>query len=212
MNATRLILWRHGVTDWNATERFQGQTDVPLNAAGIRQAETTAPVLAALQPTALYTSPLLRAQRTAQELAIRTGLTSNIDPDLMEIDVGAWSGLTLTEAQALDPAFAAALASGADYRRSLSGETFTEAGERTAGAFRRIAASHPGETVVIVSHGGVIRVGSALFLGWDYRTAATLGGITNCAWVILSERGARWRLAEYNVSVVAGVVGPSSAY
>ncbi|MDR0837965.1 MAG: histidine phosphatase family protein [Propionibacteriaceae bacterium] len=209
--ATRLILWRHGVTDWNAAGRFQGQTDIELNADGLRQAEASAPYVAALHPTAIYASPLKRAAVTAAAASKVLGLPIEYRSDLMEINVGSWSGLSVTDARELDPAFALAQDTGHDYRRSATGETFVEAGERAAAELRRIAAAHSGETVLVAGHGGTTRMSLGLLLGWDFRTTMALSGITNCAWSVVTQRepGGAWRLDSFNVSVVAGAVGPS---
>ena len=78
----RLVLWRHGRTEWNAQHRFQGQTDVPLDEVGQAQAHRAAEVLARLEPTTIVASDLLRTRQTAAALAQVTGLTVQHDPQL----------------------------------------------------------------------------------------------------------------------------------
>lgn len=198
MSPTRLILIRHGLTDWNASNRFQGQADVPLNATGEQQARAMAPVIAGYEPTVLYASPLTRARVTAETLAAETGLEITFDERLKEINVGDWSGLTIEEAIALDPAFGHALANDLDHRRSATGENGVETGERMGVVLCEIAERHRGENVAIVSHGLAIRMGIASLLGWPYPVAVALAGMGNCAWSVLLARRDAWRLEAYN--------------
>jgi probable phosphoglycerate mutase len=88
---TRLIIWRHGNTDWNAANRVQGQTDVPLNDLGREQALAAAPLLAALRPDAIVASDLSRAADTAAALAAPTGLPVRSDQRLRS-GTGCWQG------------------------------------------------------------------------------------------------------------------------
>jgi probable phosphoglycerate mutase len=206
------VLWRHGVTDWNETGRFQGQADIELNDEGLRQADVTAPHVAAFAPVAIYSSPLKRAAATANAASRRLELPVSYRDNLKEINVGSWSGLSVCQARELDPGFANALDNGQDYRRSAAGETFVEAGQRAVTEIRHIAYDHQGETVLIVGHGGTTRMSIGLLLGWDYATTMALSGITNCAWSVVTQYrpGGAWRLEAFNVSVVNVVVGPSA--
>ena len=202
---TRLVLWRHGVTDWNEQGLFQGRADIPLNDKGLAQATAVAPVLAAMSPVAVYCSPMVRARQTAQPLAGLTGLTPVIDDRLAEIDVGTWVGHSVRDVAVLDPAAGEAMMTGRDYRRSLTGETMTEVGLRVGACLRQMALDHDGETVLIVSHGGAIRMGVVNMLGWTYEMASALGGMANCAWSRLNRRSSGWRLDTYNCTAVPGV-------
>src|ERR1039458_8173889 len=96
-SSTRLLLWRHGQTQWNVEGRFQGQSDIPLDAVGHQQAERAARLLAALRPDVIISSDLGRALATAAPLARLTGLTVTTDKDLRERHGGAWEGLTDAE-------------------------------------------------------------------------------------------------------------------
>ncbi len=98
------MLWRHGQTVWNFEDRFQGQTDIPLNETGVSQAERAARLLAALQPDAIFCSDLGRAAATAAPLARITGLPVTVDKDLRERHGGVWEGLTGPEIRARYPA------------------------------------------------------------------------------------------------------------
>jgi len=194
---TRLVLVRHGQTDVNAAGRFQGQQDTPLNRVGRKQADAVAGRIAALKPAHLLSSDLARARDTAAAIAAATGLSVETDARLREIDVGRWQGLSVVEVGAAHPWFAEKLAAGEDFRRSETGETATEAGERIAGVLAEVVQRRPGETIVVVGHGLALRVGTALTLGLGFAGSYALSGLWNCSWTIL-EHAARWRLLTYN--------------
>jgi broad specificity phosphatase PhoE len=138
---TTLLLVRHGETDWNAEGRLQGHTDRPLNELGRRQAKALAARMADDGIRAVYASDLSRARETAEIVGERLGLTVVIDPDLREKNWGSWEGLTGTERERVD----------------YVGETTEEHSERILRAVRRIAERHPGDRVLIVTHGGSMR-------------------------------------------------------
>lgn len=196
---TRLVLWRHGQTDWNLAGRFQGQTDMPLNVAGLGQAERAAVSVAALKPQAIVSSPLRRALETADTLAELTGLAVTTDDRLEEINVGQWAGRQAAEVFAQDE-IARFREAGQDFRYSATGETRSEVGERVAPALREIAAAHPGQTVAVVSHGVAMRMGAARLCNLDYQAAQDLGTMANCAWSILEPSQGRWHIVEWNLS------------
>src|SRR5690625_6389872 len=89
--------WRHGRTEYNLQGRFQGQIDIPLDEVGFKQAESAATHLAMLEPSAIVSSDLSRAQQTALTLAERVGLEVELDAELREINAGEWEGLTRPE-------------------------------------------------------------------------------------------------------------------
>jgi len=196
-------MWRHGVTDWNEKGVFQGQTDIPLNDRGLAQAAQAAPYLVAMRPSAIYCSPMRRAVQTADALAGLTKQPVMVDARLAEIDVGSWMGSSLASLMADDPVVRAAVVAGEDYRRSPTGETMAQVGLRAGACLREIAEKHDGQTVVVVSHGGAIRMGMANMLGWSYETSAALGGVANCGWCVLAQRFGRWRIEVYNCTAVA---------
>lgn len=154
----RLILARHGQTEWNSLFRYQGRTDVPLDLTGMGQARRLALRMAGNSPQAIYTSPLKRACDTALEVARRSevSLEPRILEGLVEIDFGAWEGLAVSEVEARY---------GDDYRgwkadpysfTPPGGEAFQDVVKRVASAFREILSSEE-ETALVVSHGGTIR-------------------------------------------------------
>ncbi len=208
MTADRLVLWRHGQTDWNVTARFQGQADIPLNATGLAQARVAASILATLEPSALRASDLGRTQETAAALSSLTGLPAQLDRRLREIHVGSWEGLHGSEVGESEPEAYAALRRGEDVRRSSTGETVSEVGERVAQALTEIAeAAAEGETVVVTTHGLAGRAGMCHLLGLPFAHWRTFGSLENCAWAVLHRHhaGGYWRVAEYDVAGPATV-------
>ncbi|MFV0452534.1 MAG: histidine phosphatase family protein [Propioniciclava sp.] len=199
---TRLILLRHGQTDANAGGRFQGHQDVPLNRVGRSQAEAAGERLSAYNPARVISSDLDRAVSTARPLADRVGVPVITDERLREINVGSWQGMTGADIAEANPWFTEALAQGRDFRRSASGETATEAGERIAAVLTEVADEHPGETSVIVGHGLALRVGMALWLGMGFDASFVLTGLWNGSWSILTQDERR-RLQSYNVVAAA---------
>jgi glucosyl-3-phosphoglycerate phosphatase len=203
MTAARIILWRHGRTEWNVVDRFQGQADIPLDAVGHAQAARAADVLAVYRPVGLYSSDLSRSYQTAEPLAERTGLEIVTDKRLREIHVGSWEGLLGEEIRAGDPELARRLWAGEDVRRSPTGESPSEVAERMVEALMEIAESAADDsTVVVVTHGLAGRVGTCRFVGLPFPQWRMFGGLSNCAWVSINRHrsGAYWRIEGYNLT------------
>ncbi len=149
---TTILLVRHGETDWNREGRWQGHADPPLNDAGRRQAEQLAETLVAEPPAAVYSSDLRRARETAEVVARRLDVPVLTDPRLREVDVGEWSGLTLSEVERLYPEGLRRREAGiAGWE---SGETYEQMGARVVEALHEIAAANDGSRVLVVTHGG----------------------------------------------------------
>lgn len=154
--ATRVLAIRHGETAWNVDGRIQGQLDVPLNEMGRWQVHRLARAVADEDIAAVYSSDLLRAFETAQ--AVSRGCAAPIvtDVGLRERGFGAFEGLSYTEINARWPEM------GERWRRrdptfgAPGGETLNEFFERSIAAATRLAALHPGQTIALVSHGGVM--------------------------------------------------------
>jgi broad specificity phosphatase PhoE len=144
---TRIILARHGETDWNLERRWQGHSDRPLNQTGLAQAEELAEQLAGEPIAAVYSSDLLRAHETARVVAARLGLDVVAVPGLREREFGSWEGLRDVEVEHRFP--------GA--HGPPDGETRQEMLRRVLESLEAIAAAHDGETVLVVCHGGPIR-------------------------------------------------------
>lgn len=204
MRGRRLVLWRHGQTAWNLQRRAQGQTDVELDEVGLRQARGAATRLASLQPAVIVSSDLVRARRTAEELGRFTGLEVQIDPRLREVHLGEREGHTIEEVQRLWPEIWHAWTHGEVPPPAPDGETEDEVAARASAALHDVAATlSPGETGVVVAHGGSLRSGMWCFLGLPSELSRSLGGMSNCAWNVLQQtRAARWQLVEYNAGTL----------
>ncbi len=169
---TRILLVRHGQSTWNADGRWQGRADPPLSELGRRQAEVAAETIATMDIGAIWASPLVRAHETATVMGKRLDLSVQFDPRLQERDAGEWTGKTRTEIEAGWPGF---LDSG---RRPTGFETNDVLHERALAAVHDIAAiAH--QPVVIVSHGGLIRVVEQA-LGSEPHSVPNLGGLDIC--------------------------------
>ncbi len=145
---TRLLVVRHGQSVWNADGRWQGHADPPLSPLGEQQAAAAAARLDGV--TAVYTSDLLRARRTAEILTAARPLDPTVEPLLRERDAGAWEGRTRAE---IDEGWPGYLESG---RRPEGYEPDESVRARVLDALATIAAAHDGE-VLVVTHGGVVR-------------------------------------------------------
>lgn len=161
-----LLLLRHGQSVWNAEGRWQGQADPPLSELGESQAMEAAGRLADVGFAGVVASDLVRARRTAEIMAGRLGLSDvRLDPGLREIDVGDWTGLTRDEIHARWPGMLAAWSDG----RALStpgGETRTHLAERAQATLGRLAAAaSPGDRLLVVSHGALIRTLDRILTG-----------------------------------------------
>jgi broad specificity phosphatase PhoE len=190
------VLWRHGQTMWNAEHRFQGQTDIPLDETGEAQAEYAAQRLATLRPTAIFASDLSRAQQTAAPLARLTGLPVTSDKALRERSGGDWEGLTDAEINERYPAERAAW-------DPPNGESTAAVADRMSAALTRVADTvEAGQLVVVVSHGGALRIGMERLLGLPAEGISVLGPLANCSWSVLSVTSGHWRLLEYNATTL----------
>ncbi|AVT33261.1 MULTISPECIES: histidine phosphatase family protein [unclassified Plantactinospora] len=207
---TRLIVWRHGNTDWNAANRVQGQLDVPLNDLGREQATEAAPLLAGLRPDAIVASDLRRAADTAAALAALTGLPIRTDPRLRERFYGQWQGLLMTEVAQRFPAEHARWRSG-DPDPGAEVESLDDLGKRVGTALQEAADAVPGGTVVIATHGGGARQGCGYLLGWDSTVLRSVGSLNNCHWTELRHDEVRgWQLRGHNVGRLVAP-GPAPA-
>jgi broad specificity phosphatase PhoE len=152
-----LFLVRHGQSTWNADGRWQGQADPPLSDLGEAQARDAAARLGHCGFTGVYASDLQRAWRTAEILAAALGLAVHAEPGLREIDVGDWTGLTRAEIEARWPGELAAWSEGRS-ESPLGGETRTHLADRARAALARVAAAgSPGDRMLLVAHGALIR-------------------------------------------------------
>lgn len=200
----RLIVWRHGETEHNASGVYQGQLDTELSAVGREQVVAAAEVLATHDPSRIVASDLIRAADTGRALARVTGAPIGYDPRLREIDVGAWTGLTHEQIERDDPDAAQAVASGKDVARGGHGERLADVAARTAAAAAEIVTGMgPDHLVVVATHGQAARTLVAGLLRWTPEQAwRSLAGLGNAHWAELLQQRDGWRLVAWNAGAV----------
>lgn len=160
---TRVVLVRHGRTEWNRVERFRGRADVPLDATGLAQADATGRRVAAeWPPVAIYCSPLGRAVATAEAIARHSEATVHPFPDLIDIDYGHWQGLTPDEARRKWPEMVDAWYHAPHTAHIPGGESLADVRRRGMAAVQTLARRHSGHTIALVGHTVINR---AILLG-----------------------------------------------
>ena len=156
---TRIILVRHGETEWNRVERFRGRADVLLNGTGLFQAEVTGRRIAdEWRPVAIYSSPLSRAVRTAEAVAWHFDLRVEVHPGLIDIDYGEWQGLTPAEAKKRWSEVIDTWYNAPHTAHIPGGETLDELRARGLKTVNELSMLHRGQTMVLVSHTVVNRI------------------------------------------------------
>ena len=197
----RLLLWRHGRTEWNATGRFQGHLDPPLDDEGRRQAALAAPHLlaAGLAPgeTVVVSSDLSRAAETAEALTALLGVPLRVDARLREHGMGSWEGLTRDEVAERYPEQFADWRAGRPIR-GRGGEEAADVADRAVAALADLPAAG---VAVVVTHGGTAGRLIERLLGIDPDHRRVVGPLGNCAWSELTHQGGHWRLIRHNSSV-----------
>ena len=201
--SVRLVIWRHGQTDWNIENRFQGHSDIPLNSVGHYQAEHAAKILEAMGATRIIASDLIRAQQTAEKLSALTGLPVETDARLRETNGGNWEGKTGLENRANDSARFIGWISGDDGPAGEIGERRSEVALRAEAAAHAALQNAEG-TVVFVTHGGTARCLLGKLLGLNFADWSSLGGLSNAQWSVLeySKYLNRWTLSEHNAGSI----------
>jgi broad specificity phosphatase PhoE len=170
----RIHLVRHGQTIMNAQVRFRGRLDVALNEVGRAEAREAARALVGSGLVAVYTSPLGRAREVAEAIAVKNGVGAvRAQPDLVNLDYGAWEGLTKEESAEVDSEAWAHYVGDPEQAVCPEGEAVTEAADRVVAALRAIARENPGQSVAAVSHGvmlrlAVLRVAGASDSDWQF--------------------------------------------
>ncbi len=165
---TEFWVIRHGETLWNATGQLQGHADIELSEQGLEQCERLSKRLGGLCFAAVYASDLLRAKHTAEIIVQKTDCfdkTVRLEPRLREIDVGLLSGLHYRDIPTLFPEYVLALQRDAWQTRRPAGESMADLYARVQNCLLELHSRHAGERVLIVTHGGVVRVAVALALG-----------------------------------------------
>ena len=154
--ATRVLAIRHGETEWNASRRVQGQLDIPLNPTGRWQVHRLALAVADEGIAHIYSSDLARAQQTAMAVARGCGGAIVTDAGLRERGFGIFEGLSYAEVNERWPALSERWRRRDPEFGAPGGETLNGFFERSIATVTRLAARHPGQTIAIVSHGGVM--------------------------------------------------------
>jgi len=153
---TRILAVRHGETAWNVDRRLQGQIDISLNAVGQEQARRLAEALADEDLDAIVCSDLVRARDTAQAVSDRTGLALSTDAGLRERHFGIFQGHTYDEVERLWPEESARWRRREPDFGAEDGETLQGFYDRCVATASRLAEAHPGRTLLLVTHGGVL--------------------------------------------------------
>ncbi|MHA7262447.1 histidine phosphatase family protein [Arthrobacter sp. TMN-37] len=195
----RLVLWRHGQTEWNVLEKAQGHADIPLDATGRRQARRAANLLATLKPQFIWSSDLERARHTADELARLTGLETVLDKRLREYDVGIRQGTTFGEFRQQHPDIHRKFFAEENYRVP-GAELPSEVNDRMKTVMREAALTlRDGGTGVLVGHGAALRSGLMAFFDAPAHMREMFAGMANCAWTVMEEHADRgWQIIDYN--------------
>jgi broad specificity phosphatase PhoE len=215
MRVRRLVMLRHGQTDFNAGSRMQGQLDSALTDLGRAQAVAAAEVLSKLQPLLIVSSDLHRAYDTAVKLGERGGVQVQVDDRLRETHLGDWQGLTHSQIDAEAPGARLAWREDATWAPH-GGESRIDVAARSLPLVAELVSAEPewgdpgepGRPVVLVTHGGLIAALSAALLKLPVANWPVLGGMGNCSWVQLSGHAddaadvddIRWRLDVWNAS------------
>jgi 2,3-bisphosphoglycerate-dependent phosphoglycerate mutase/probable phosphoglycerate mutase len=202
----RLVLLRHGQTDYNVGGRMQGHLDSMLTETGVEQAASVAPEIARLVPDRLISSDLQRAVDTADLVSAACGLPVKFDARLRETHLGEWQGRTVAEIEDGWPGAIATWRSDPGWAPP-GGESRIEVVRRSLPVVEELdeeyAAGEPDTTVVLVAHGGLIAGLVCGLLALPTASWPAIGGIGNCRWAALARRAdhPRWRLAGYNVGL-----------
>ncbi|WP_340685488.1 histidine phosphatase family protein [Amycolatopsis coloradensis] len=204
MSPRRLVLWRHGETDYNAAGRMQGHLDSALTPVGWNQARFAVPALARFSPDLVIASDLRRATDTATVLTEAIGVPLRIDKRLRETHLGEWQGFTGQQVDETYPGERARWRVDATWAPP-GGESRVDVAERALEVVADLDQpnSGAGDAVLLATHGGLIIALTAKLLGLPVASWPSLGGIANCHWVELTRRDGNWRLAAYN----AGITG-----
>jgi broad specificity phosphatase PhoE len=155
----RILLIRHGQTDWNVEGRWQGHAQIPLNQRGIEQAQALAEHLREREISVIYSSDLIRALKTAEMIAEGRALTVRVDPRWRELNLGLFQGMTTAEINGKYPDEAQQMR--ADYMDFVipQGESRRMMMERVYPAYQDLLVSdNRDQEIAVVSHGGTIRV------------------------------------------------------
>lgn len=194
----KIVLWRHGQTDWNIANRFQGSTDIPLNETGLAQVARAGKLLTGLSPNQIISSDLSRAYTTAKALADLVNLEISRDIRLRETDGGNWEGKTGDSIRETDIENFIRWIDGDDNPAGEVGERRSEVASRATAAIYEALEGKSNHTLVVATHGGTARCIIGSMLNLPMTTWGSIGGLSNAAWSILSSTPKGWTLVEHN--------------
>ena len=157
-----LLMTRHAETVWHAENRYAGTSDIDLTPNGVRQAEWLADWAHTRKIDAIVCSPVRRARETAAPSALALGVEVEVEEDLREVGFGIAEGRTLVE---LDPDVVARFRADPVAHPFPGAEPPAQAAQRCAAALRRVAARHRDDTVLVVAHNTLLRLGLCVLLG-----------------------------------------------
>lgn len=203
MSLRRLILLRHGQTDYNVAGRMQGHVESMLTETGLAQAARVAPLIAAMAPERIVTSDLRRAIDSADPVGAACGLPVKVDPRLRETHLGQWQGLSVDEVEQGWPGAIATWRSDPTWAPP-GGESRVDVVQRARPVVDELDAEFDGPplaTAVLIAHGGTIAGLVSGLLELPPAAWPSIGGLGNCRWAVLARRDdhPRWRLTGYNV-------------
>lgn len=196
-NATRILVIRHGQTEWNRVERFRGRAEVPLNDTGRAQAAALARRLAGREAiTTVFASPLERCVQTAEAIAAQTGARVEPREGLNDVDYGQWQGLTPDEVRERWPREFELWLTRMHEVQFPGGDNLTVVRERVVADLERIRDENVGQTVAIVSHKVICQILACAMLGLD-NAHVRLIELDNASLSIFS-----WQAGEYIVEKI----------
>src|ERR1035437_8298705 len=174
MPATRFILVRHGETEWNLQEREMGQLDSPLTPLGLEQARRLGARLGQIKIDRLYSSDLPRAARTAAIIAEQTGHAVVFDVRLRERNMGIFQGLTAPEMDARYPKEREAYRTVGFEYVIPNGKSARQRVDRAVACLDELAKNHPEQTLLVITHGGILMGFFEYLLGLEFRSGRKL--------------------------------------
>ncbi len=198
----KLVLVRHGETEWNKLGKFQGQRDIALNARGLAQAKETAKAVVEWQHSVVYSSPLKRTMQVAQEISRLSGMPVEQVPGVRELSLGDLEGVTGEEMRNGWPEMSAAWRDDPSSVSMPNGETLLELQERAWRALVELEQTHlqteaQDEALILVSHNFAIRSMIGKILGMPLSCFHNMAlNLSSICTVEIDQRGRR--LSCYN--------------
>lgn len=206
MSLRRVVLLRHGQTDYNVAGRMQGHLDSHLTEEGREQARRAAPVIARMSLDRMISSDLSRAVDTAEEVSTASGLAVKLDQRLRETHLGEWQGRSVPEVEVGYPG-AITEWRGDPCWTPPGGESRVDVVQRSLPVVEEIDEEYADEageqSLLLVAHGGMIAGMVCGLLDLPESTWPIIGGMGNCKWAVVARRAdhPRWRLSGYNIGV-----------